>query len=723
MRSLARVRRPRLLAILSAVVLAAGSLVGAAAPASAAPAPQTTPHATNGDDLAPTPPMGFNDWAGFECNDAMNEQLFVDTADEIVRLGLDKLGYHYVNIDDCWMQHDRDADGHLQIDRTRFPHGLKWLGDYIHSKGLKFGIYEDAGYKTCQGAAGSYGHFQTDADDYASWGVDYLKLDYCYQPTDQFPGKSAAEVAHLVYHEASQALANTGRKIVFSESAPAYVCCSGPNFTDELGWLADEGQLWRYGSDIADNWDSVLENYAEGNSPGLAAYAGPNHWNDADMLEVGNGGMTTNEYQAQMSVWSVMASPLLFSTALKGASADTIRILSNADVVAVDQDRLGVQGTIVKSTGDVDILSRPLANGDRAVVLFNKGASEQTASVTAAQAGFTGHARSYRLTDLWSKQITSTAGTIAASVPGHSATLYRVHRNASPGIPPATVVGVDGHGYAAGTSTPTTVTLTNHGTSAISDATVRLKVPAGWTATRTDRRPARAVPPGGTLTAHYDVTPNTPPPGAMLHLTGSAGYRWHGTRHGVSGGLDYASPTPYPSIDAAANNVGVTDESNPAPGNFDGGGNSYSAQALAAAGLTPGASLTHDGLTFRWPSAAAGTPDNVAGGSRKVAVSGTGTLGFLGAEAGFDTGTVTITFTDGTTRQADLSFPNWCCSDTTGYDIVATADHRNTQSGPANFGVQYRIFYLGVALPPDKTVASVTLPAQSSIHVFAVAAG
>ncbi|MGA8113803.1 MAG: NEW3 domain-containing protein [Actinocatenispora sp.] len=727
MRSLTYPTARRLAAVVAAILVAAvGSIAGGAAadqPADASPARAVAPHATNGDNLALTPPMGFNDWAGFECNQDMNEQLFVDTADEIVAHGLDKLGYTYVNIDDCWMLQDRDAQGNLQVDTERFPHGMKWLGDYIHAKGLKFGIYEDAGYKTCQGAAGSYGHFQADADQYASWGVDYLKLDYCYQPTDQYPDKTDSQVAHIVYHQASEALKNTGRDIVFSESAPAYVCCSGPDFTDELTWLADEGQLWRYGSDISDNWDSVLRNYTEGNTPGLPAYGGPDHWNDADMLEVGNGGMTTAEYQAQMSVWSVMASPLLFSTALKGASADTLRILSNRDVVAVDQDRAGVQGTIVKSDGDVDVLSRPLANGDHAVVLFNKGDTTATASVTARQAGLGPGARSYRLKDLWTGQVTETTGTIAASVPGHSATLYRVHPGGEHGAAPSTVVDVSNGPFSADTSTPTTVRLTNNGSQAVTHPRLTLRVPDGWTATPTRHTGGPVLRPGHSATATWNVTPDTPPPGATLHLTATGTYRWHGERLHAEGAEDYVSTTPYPDLQAAADNVGITDESDTAPGNFDGDGDSYSAQGLAAAGLTPGATVTHDGITFSWPDSAAGTPDNVAGGERTIAVSGGGTLGFLGAEAGFDTGSVLVTYTDGTTQEADLAFPNWCCTDISGYDVIASVDHRNTPSGPANFGTQYRIFYAGVALEPGKTVATVRLPKQGTIHVFAMAAG
>lgn len=412
-------------------LLAAALLAGAATPAAATPAPASAgtrpPEPPNdpGGTMARTPPMGFNNWAGFECDDRMNEKLFTDTADQMVKLGLDKLGYSYVNVDDCWMRKARDANGHLQVNKDRFPHGMKWLGDYVHAKGLKFGIYEDAGYKTCQNAAGSYGHFQTDADDYASWGVDYLKLDYCHQPLDKYPSKTPADVAHIVYHKASQALGNTGRPIVFSESAPAYFCCSGQNFEDVMSWIADEGQLWRFGSDIADTWQSVMTNYHQGNTPGLAEYAGPGHWNDADMLETGNGGMTNTEYRSQFLLWSEMASPLLLSTDLSKLSPEQLDIVRNRDVIAVDQDPLGKQATIVDSGKGYDVLSRPLANGDHAVTLFNYGSAAQDVTTDAHAVGLDGDGPC-TMRNLVTKKRNVSHGTISAHVPSHGTVMYRI---------------------------------------------------------------------------------------------------------------------------------------------------------------------------------------------------------------------------------------------------------------------------------------------------------
>ena len=711
----------RSLAAFSVFALSAGALAPAA-PAGARPVTPAAAPQVSYNGLALTPPMGFNDWAGFECNSQMNEQLFVKTADAIVNLGLNKRGYDYVNIDDCWMQQDRDANGNLQVDTTRFPHGMKWLGDYVHSKGLKFGIYEDAGYKTCQGAAGSYGHFQADADQYASWGVDYLKLDYCYQPLDQYPGKTQSQVAEIVYTQASQALLNTGRPIVFSESAPAYVCCSGPDFDNELTWLGKHGNLWRFGSDIADNWGSVIENYTEGNTPGLAQWAGPGHWNDADMFEIGNGGLTPTEEQSQFTLWAEMASPLLLSTDMTKLTPAEVTIVGNKDVIAVDQDRLGVQGTIVQTGSNYDVLAKPLANGDVSVVLFNKADSAQTLTTTAANVGLPS-GTPYQLTDLVTKQQTSSGGIIAANVAPHGTVIYRVHPNGSTHLTPSAVATVSSQAFRAGQPTAVTVRLNNYGTTAITKTTVKLAVPSDW-AVQPKSQTLAKINVNGSATATFQVTSTAPPPGKVVNtLTANVAYDWPGGSSTTSGQETVVTNTPYPNLAAAFNNVAISDESNPTTANFDGDGNSYSAQALATAGATPGATITSNGATFTWPDAAAGTKDNVAGGGYLVTLAGQGSkLGFLGSEAGFDTDTVTVTYTDGTTSSASIGFPNWCCSDPTAYGAVPaiTTDHRNTPSGPANFGTSYQVFYNSIPIDATKTVSTVTLPSRQSIHVFAL---
>jgi alpha-galactosidase len=708
-------------AAFTAATLTVTALITTAPPASAGTQPEVnTAPSYNG--LALTPPMGFNDWAGFGCNSQMNESLFTKTADAMVNLGLKDLGYQYVNIDDCWMQHDRDANGNLQVDTSRFPHGMKWLGDYIHARGLKFGLYEDAGYKTCQGAAGMYGHFPQDSDLMASWGMDYLKLDYCYQPRDQYPGKTASQVAETVYSQASQALLDTGRPIVFSESAPAYVCCGGPDFNYELTWLYKHGNLWRYGTDISDNWQSVLRNYGQDNTPGLAQWAGPGHWNDADMLEIGNGGLSLTEEQTQFTLWSELASPLLLSTDLTKLTPAELSIIKNKDVIAIDQDPLGAQGTVVQSGTGYDVLAKPLANGDVAVVLFNKGDAARTITTNASTVGFTDDAAAYILRDLWTGRSTETAGVVSANVPAHGATILRVRPGTPEQAPPSVAMDLSGSPFKAGQATTVTASLTDNGRLPVQGVNVALDVPARWSIAATTPTQLPAVAPGDTARVTWSVTPDSLTPGGTYHLDTTARYSWPGgTPTGSAAEESFTAPyvADYASLADAYNNVGISDDSNPTPGNFDGDGDSYSEQELTRVGLAPGATVTYQGATFTWPDAPAGQPDNVAGGGRSIAFSGSGSaLAFLGADAYNNPGmTVAITYTDGTVQQFPLSFPNWSSGAST---AVARMNYRNTPSGPANFGVPYGIYYQSVPLLAGKQVAVVTLPQSSSVHVFAM---
>jgi hypothetical protein len=685
-----------------------------------------SPTATSGDGrpLALTPPMGWNDWAHYQCG--VTEANVTANADALVSSGLAAKGYDTVTTDDCWMAHTRDSSGNLVADPVKFPHGMDYVGQQLHAMGLKFGIYEDAGTNTCQGAAGSYGHFDTDAADYAKWGVDYLKLDYCYQPLSDYPGKTPAQVAQIVYTQASQALLKTGRPMVFSESAPAYYY-DGQDFWDIMKWIGQEGNLWRVGDDIADNWSSVLTNYTQTSTPGLARYAGPGHWNDADMLETGNPGLTLTEQQSQFTLWSELASPLLLSTDVGALSGAPLAIVSNKDVIAVDQDPLGRQGTVVQSSPagsatPYDVLSKPLANGDRSVVLFNKADIAQTVSTTAATAGLPGGG-DYTLKNLVTKARTRTTGTIAATVPPHGTVIYRVSRGGGTAAP-ATVVGLGQRDFPGGKAVTVPVSLTDDGPSPLKGAALSLSAPAGWTVT-----PSRArigdVLPGHSATAEFTVTAPTPPEGRSTStLTATAAYTAAGERLGSAGEETVSYDLPYTSLAHAFDDVGVSDESDTAPGNFDGDGDSYSAQALAAAGVTPGATLSANGYTFTWPSAAAGTPDNVAGGSPTIELSGSGSrLAFLGAEAGFTSDTVTVHYTDGSSSTGTLGFPNWCCgaTDSYGAQTAFTTDHRNTPTGPANYGVSYRLYTNAIPLTAGKQVASVTLPSSSAIHVFAMA--
>jgi alpha-galactosidase len=377
--------------------------VGTAQPA-AALSDGTEQPAALGNGLALTPQMGFNDWNAYGCN--VSESLIKSTAQAMHTNGMQAAGYSYVNIDDCWMTHNRDSGGRLVPDPAKFPDGIKGTADYVHSLGLKLGIYEDAGTATCAGYPGSLGRETTDAQSFASWGVDYLKYDNCNN--NGVPGQTR-------YTAMRDALAATNRPILYS------LCNWGQE--NVWTWGAGVGNSWRTTGDISANFSSMLSIFHS--NVGLASYAGPGHWNDPDMLEVGNGSMTPTESRSEFSLWAEMAAPLIAGTNIPSASADTLSTLTNSRVIAVDQDSLGKQGTMVSSSGGLDVLAKPLANGDVSVALFNETGSTATISTTAAAIGKTG-ASSYALTDLWSGASSTTSGTISASVPAHGTVMYRV---------------------------------------------------------------------------------------------------------------------------------------------------------------------------------------------------------------------------------------------------------------------------------------------------------
>jgi alpha-galactosidase len=376
----------------AALLLALGSAPLTGTPAEALP-----------NRLALTPPMGWNDWNAFGC--AVDEALVQGTADAMVASGLRDAGYRYVNIDDCWMAPARDGAGRLVPDPVRFPHGIAGVAAYVHARGLKLGIYESAGTATCAGYPGSLGHETTDAQSFAAWGVDYLKYDNCNH--QNVPDRQR-------YEAMRDALAATGRPIVYS------LCNWG--LADVWTWGAGVGNLWRTTGDINASWGSLLSIFHA--NVGLAAYAGPDGWNDPDMLEVGNG-MPFTEDRTGFSLWAQMAAPLLAGTDLRTATPATLSVYGNRDVIAVDQDTLGRQGRLVDLAGGLDVLAKPLAGGDVSVVLFNENAGRATVTTTPAAVGAPG-APSYRLTNLWSKVVTTATGTISASVPGHGVVMYRV---------------------------------------------------------------------------------------------------------------------------------------------------------------------------------------------------------------------------------------------------------------------------------------------------------
>lgn len=478
----------------------------APAAASAAPAAPAGPAA-----LAATPPMGFNNWNAFGCD--VTEELIRETADALVSSGLKDAGYRYVNIDDCWSLRERGPDGTLVPDPAKFPNGIKGVADYVHGKGLKLGIYGDAGTRTCAGYPGSLGHEDLDARTWAGWGVDYLKYDNCNNQSD---GSQADYIRR--YTAMRQALDRTGRAIVYS------ICEWGTS--QPWTWAKGVGHLWRTTGDISDDWPG-LRSIIRQNAP-LAAYAGPGHWNDPDMLEIGNGGMTATEYRTHMSMWAMMAAPLIIGTDLRTASAETLSILGNRDVIAIDQDRLGVQGAVVSDEHGLMVLDKPLANGDRAIALYNSTDALATVSVGTGATGLR-RAGAYRLTDVWTGATTQVKGTISAGVPAHGTVVYRVRPLDDPAtVAPAVAVGAELGTVVPGPTGGGTLTtaVTNRGVGAVRDLSVAADVPEGWTVTPAAEPRRARLATDATLESTWQVGVPAGTPAGRYPIDVTASYRW-----------------------------------------------------------------------------------------------------------------------------------------------------------------------------------------------------
>ena len=382
------------------------------APALADTTQEVVNKAPNG--LALTPPMGWNSWNRFACN--VNERIVRDTADAIAASGMRDAGYQYVVIDDCW-HGARDANGFITADPERFPSGIKALADHVHARGLKFGIYSDAGRLTCGGRPGSQGHEYQDALTYARWGVDYLKYDWCST------GDRNAQEAYAVM---ADALRQSGRPIVFS-------MCEWGTAKPWL-WAKNIGNLWRTTGDIWDSfatkdkahdWAHPVTEIVDLNEP-LWPYAGPGHWNDPDMLEVGNGGMSANEYRAHFSLWAMMAAPLIAGNDVANMDYNTRSILLNKEVIAVDQDALGVQGHRVAKDGNSEVWVKPLAGGAVAVLLFNRGEAPARIRATAEQLGMP-LKNGATMRDLWThRDVGQWKGSFETTVAPHGVVMLRL---------------------------------------------------------------------------------------------------------------------------------------------------------------------------------------------------------------------------------------------------------------------------------------------------------
>ncbi|PSS15319.1 carbohydrate-binding module family 13 protein [Amorphotheca resinae ATCC 22711] len=378
--------------------------------------------------LMPTPPMGFNNWARFEC--ALNQTIFTETADAMVSKGLVKAGYDRVNIDDCWPLHERAANGSLQWDPEKFPNGLIWLGQYLKNRNLKFGIYSDAGNLTCGGYPGSLNYEEIDAETFSSWGIDYLKLDGCNVYNQ---GSLDSEQTYKnIYGHWHQVILNMSRPLIFSESAPAYFSGEA-NLTDwylVMDWVPGYGELACHSNDIAtfdtpNPWESILTNY--GFEILLARYQSPGYFNDPDFLIVDHANLTLDEKKSHFALWASFSAPLIISAYIPDLTDDEIAYLTNEDLIAIDQDALGLQATLVSQDGTWDVLSKSLSNGDRLLTILNRGDEAGSLSVPFERLGYPSqYSGIFVVKDLWTGATSEVSNQITANVPSHGTAVFRV---------------------------------------------------------------------------------------------------------------------------------------------------------------------------------------------------------------------------------------------------------------------------------------------------------
>lgn len=366
--------------------------------------------------IAPTPPMGWNAWNTFSCD--IHEDLIKEVAETFVKDGYRDAGYNIVSLDDGWSAHARDDEGRLVPDPKKFPSGMKALGDYLHSLGLKFGIYSCAGTLTCAGFPGSYGHERIDAQTFAEWGVDLLKYDYCFSP--------AGTHDVTLFRRMGQALRETGRPILFS-------ACWGVDGV--WTWARSTGaHMWRLTGDIMDKWESI-EKVGFG-AVGLEAYAGPNGWNDPDMMVVGlfgkgyvgklGGGCTVEEYRTHFTLWCMLCAPLLMGNDVRSAPPEIKEILLNTEAIAVNQDIAGIQA--FRIPGWIEALAKPLADGSIAVSVFNKNTYKYTFPVPWESLGWEVSDR-VMVRDLWAHEdLGIFKGAVGAVVEPRGCALFRLKR-------------------------------------------------------------------------------------------------------------------------------------------------------------------------------------------------------------------------------------------------------------------------------------------------------
>lgn len=375
--------------------------------------------------LLPTPPMGFNNWARFECD--LNETLFTDTAKSMVSRGLLDAGYNRLNLDDCWMTHDRAADGSLQWNSTLFPNGIPWLAKFAKQHGFHLGIYEDSGNATCGGYPGSYGYEKQDAETFADWGIDYLKLDGCNVFAED--GRSDAEEYRLRYHQWHNILSAMEDPLIFSESAPAYFCTNDTEWADVMDWVPYYGELARHSDDVitfyakGSPWESIMDNYHFHTR--VVRYQMPGYYNDPDFLIPDHPGLSMDEKKSHFAIWASSGAPLIISAYIPDLSDEEIEFLSNKDLIAVDQDPLAEQAALVSRDSHFDVLSRSLANGDRLVTILNTGEKTASTKVSLDKLGLDSTCQ-YRTRDLWTGAVSMIKNSVDVTLASHATSVHRI---------------------------------------------------------------------------------------------------------------------------------------------------------------------------------------------------------------------------------------------------------------------------------------------------------
>ncbi|KAE8323533.1 putative alpha-galactosidase A [Aspergillus sergii] len=378
--------------------------------------------------LLPTPPMGFNNWARFMCD--LNETLFVETADAMASNGLLEAGYDRINLDDCWMNYDRADNGSLEWNITKFPRGLPWLGQYVKSKGFNFGIYEDSGNLTCGGYPGSEGYEEIDAETFAAWGIDYLKLDGC----NVYPkeGRTLQEEYKYLYGNWHEILSKMPQPLIFSESAPAYFSMTD-NLTDwytVMDWVPEYGELARHSDDIivyggeGSAWDSIMTNYKFNTL--VARYQHPGYYNDPDFLIADHPGLSLDEKRSQFALWASFSAPLIISAHIPDLLSEDLEYLTNKALIEVDQDPLAQQATLASRDGSLDVLTRSLADGSRLVTILNHGSDSTEKDISLDILGLSNNC-TYKAQDLWDSSTQTIKDGIQVKLNTHATAVYKIH--------------------------------------------------------------------------------------------------------------------------------------------------------------------------------------------------------------------------------------------------------------------------------------------------------